>query len=475
MQYMKILTKNQTILAEQKAIKNGLTALRLMENAGSAAAKELENLSGLVTVLVGSGNNGGDGFVVARKLKLRGIDVAVILVTGAPTTEASNECFKSYKDSGGAWYDLFSQKEFCKKRIACSDCIIDAILGTGNRGAILDLVLEAVNLANKTSALKIALDIPTGLIADSGEVKGICFKADKTLSFIGYKFCHVTLPSALFCGETTVLNIGINESDILGDIEAVSPTPLPKKTKADNKYTVGVLGVDAGDDLSVGAAYYLVTAASMMGTGLIKIKYKPKVYPLLLPLCPYAIFKENDEFALKASALAIGSGCTNGCDISIIEKGLPTVVDADGITALKEHIHLLELYGSNIILTPHAGEMARFIGVTVKELEANRIEYAKLLAKRYNTTVVLKGAFTVIATKDQTFINTLSSPALATAASGDILSGIIGGLLARGLTPLDAAKTGVYIHGLTGVKAYEKYGDTVNANSLLEMLSFALK
>jgi len=133
---MKVLTKNQTILAEQKAIKKGLSALRLMENAGSAAAKEIGKVNGLVTILTGSGNNGGDGFVVARKLRLENVSVAVITVTGNPTSEAAKESFKLYKEAGGVWYDLFSQKEKCKNLILQSELIVDAILGTGTKGAI---------------------------------------------------------------------------------------------------------------------------------------------------------------------------------------------------------------------------------------------------------------------------------------------------------------------------------------------------
>ena len=472
---MKVLTKNQTILAEQKAIKKGLSALRLMENAGSAAAKELGEQEGLITILTGSGNNGGDGFVVARKLRLHSFTVAVITVTGNPTTEAAKESFKLFKEAGGIWYDLFSQKEKCKNLILKSDVIVDAILGTGNKGAITDLVLEAVNLANESKAYKVALDIPTGLICDSGLVSGNAFKADKTISFIGLKPCHVTLPAAEFCGKTVAVSIGIDECDIVGDIDIIEPIALKPKTIVDNKYTAGVLGVDAGEHLSFGAAYYLIKAASLMGTGLIKAKYKESMYNMLSPLCPYAVFKENHEYTNKASAIAIGSGCINGCDLTVLEKGLPTVIDADGINELKKHIDLLELYGNNIVLTPHAGEMARFLGITVKELEENRIFYAKKLAEQYNTTVVLKGAFTIVASKTKTFINNTASPVLATAASGDILTGIIGGLLVQGYSTTEAATIGVYIHGLMGVKAYEKYGYAVNADSLIEALPEALK
>ena len=471
---MKVLTKNQTILAESKAIKKGLSALRLMENAGSAAAKEIGEQTGLITILTGSGNNGGDGFVVARKLKLNNHKVAVVTVTGNPVTDAAKESFKLFKEAGGVWYDLFSQKEKCKALILNSDVIVDAILGTGTRGAITELVLEAVNLANESKAYKVALDIPTGLTCDSGEVLGQVFKADKTISFIGYKPCHVTLPAALYCGNTTAVSIGIDKEDIIGDIDIIDPKPIKQKTICDNKYTAGVLGVDAGEHLSMGAAYYLIKAASLMGTGLIKVKYKEKIYNNLSSLCPYAVFKENKDYTNKASALAIGSGCINGCDLSVLEKGINTVIDADGIKELKEHIDLLECYGNNIILTPHSGEMARFLGITVKELEENRIHYATEVAKNYNTTVVLKGAFTIVATPQKTFINTTSNPVLATAASGDILTGIIGGLLALGYNTQDAATTGVYIHGLMGVKAQEKYGMAVNADCLIDVLPLAL-
>jgi len=330
-------------------------------------------------------------------------------------------------------------------------------------------------LANSSNAYRVSLDIPTGLTCDSGEVAGNVFNADKTISFIGLKPCHITLPAAKHCGKTVAVSIGIDEKDIVGDIDIIKPAPLKAKTISDNKYTVGVLGVDAGEHLAMGAAYYLIKAASLVGTGLIKAKYKESIYNALSSLCPYAVFKENNEYTNKATALTIGSGCIKGCDLSVLEKGLPTVIDADGINELKTHIDLLELYGNNIILTPHAGEMARFLGITVKQLEENRIFYAQELAKKYNTTVILKGAFTIVATQEQTFVNTTSSPVLATAASGDILTGIIGGLLSRGHTTTEAATMGVYIHGLMGVKAEEIYGAAVNANSLIEALPTALK
>ena len=257
-------------------------------------------------------------------------------------------------------------------------------------------------------------------------------------------------------------------------VKIIEGKKIKPKTPKLNKYTAGVVGNDAGELKTAVAAYYTASAASLMGPGLINIKYKKDIYNILSTLCPFAVFKDDNCYIDKATALIIGPGLINGCDLSVLEKGINTVIDAGGILELKKHIDLLELYGKNIILTPHTGEFARLLDLDAKEIENNRIKYAKEFSLKYNTTIVLKGANTVVASMGQVFINTNDSPSLATAGSGDILAGIIGGLLGYGYSILDAATLGVYIHGNMGIIAKEKYGICVNANTLLDVLPKAI-
>ena len=472
---MKILNKKETIEAEQKAIEKGISALRLMENAGSAAAKQLDKISGKIVILAGSGNNGGDGFVVARKLKLKGIQVSVILVTGTPKSEEALISYNLMLDSGIKPYDLFSERSVCEKIISSADVIIDAILGTGTKGAVTGLIAEAISFCNNSSAYKIALDIPTGLVCDSGEVLGPVFKANKTFSFIGLKPTHVLNPSACFCGEVKALSIGIDEALITGGINVIDKPVIKDIPLFSNKYQRGVLAIDAGEKGFAGAAYFAAKAASLSGVGLIKMPLKEDIYNLLSTLCPYAIFLKGKEFLNKATALIIGPGLVNNVDLSYIDGTIPTVLDAGGINALKDNIDILERFGNKIIITPHSGELARFLDVSVKEIENDRVKYAKLLSQKYGCITVLKGAFTVIASKEEVFINTFSHPCLSTAGSGDVLAGIIGAFLANGASLLDAAKNAVYVHGLCGKISFQENSISVNAETILNYLPKAFK
>lgn len=473
---MMVLTKSETRAAEEAAEKRGLSGLRLMENAGAAAAKHLGELSGQrVCVMCGSGNNGGDGFVTARKLKLSGAQVSVIMVTGAAKTESSKETFRRMTDAGVPVFDFFADKNDCLRLISMAEIIIDAIFGTGYNGRPDPYINEALIAANSSGAKRVALDIPTGLMCDSGEVPGICFKADETISFIGLKPCHILFPSSEFCGKTVGVAIGIEDKDINGRLHIIDPPELPSPGHRDNKYTRGVAAIDAGSYGMAGAAALCAKAASLSGAGLVKVKLIKEIYPILAVMLPQAVFCRDDKLLDKASAIAVGPGCGGRDCLSHIDGSIPAVIDADGINQLKQHIDVLERFGESLVLTPHAGELARFFDVDAAEVEKGRLDYAERLGREYSAVTVLKGARTIVAGRDGAFVNLRSHPCLATAGSGDILTGIIAAFLAADMAPLDAACAGVYVHGLCGELAAEKYGRAVNAETLIEILPEAFK
>ncbi len=467
---MSVLTVDLIKKSEENAVKSGAFSFReLMYTAGITAGKIIDKKYNCqnkrVAVVCGNGNNGGDGFVIANFLYEIGADVTVITPMGPPTT------------SDATFY--FEKCEFIKKSekfYGIFDIVIDAVFGIGLNRALNEDLSHLFEEMNSSAPIKVAIDIPSGIKADTGELLGTPIDADLTVTFIALKPCFVLPCGSDYCGEVIVADIGVKPIDIA--YKTVKKPVFPKRRHNSHKGTFGTAALICGSYGMAGAAILAAKGALRSGVGIAKCILCDKIYPFFTSALPEAVcvplksnslgtleyFPESDIYN-NCSSLLFGCGVGQNEDTfkilsDIIEKGqIPTVIDADGINLLSRDIDLLKKSKVPIILTPHPAEMARLLKITVKEVESDRINIARTFAKEYGVTLVLKGANTVIATKNgEVSINTNGNAGMATGGSGDVLAGIIVSLLAQGFSPESAAEAAVFLHGEAGDKAAAKRG-----------------
>lgn len=459
---MKILNRTQVIESEKRAVARGIDYDTLMRNAGVAAAKEIvarfDILNKKIIVVCGNGNNGGDGFVVANELAQKGALVSLMLPLGNPRTETA---VKQYNliENVNIVVDFHDEYEI----------IIDALFGIGLARPIENNLGILVEKINSSGAVRISLDIPSGVFCDGG-VKGVAVKADLTLTMIAPKPCFYLPRSNEFCGEVKVLEIGTESVE--SDWATNEYIPLPKLAKNSHKGSQGSALLVCGSYGMCGAEILATKAALRSGVGIARAvvcdkNYRaftsavPEAVTIPVPTLPSGVANISEtvitENLNKSSSVLIGCGLT--CTPSITELlykilpsvKIPLILDADGINAICSDISIIKKIDASVILTPHPAEMARLCKVSASEIENNRTEYAKKFAEENNCILVLKGANTIIASPDgRLYFNTTGNPGLATGGSGDVLSGIIVSLLAQGVAPLDAALIGVREHGLAG-------------------------
>ena len=482
---MRVLTCEQMRQVEKNVVNLGGSYLQLMQNAGRAAyktiAKHEKALEGKTcVVLCGSGNNGGDGFAVARRLTQAGATVTCVLAGGAPSTLEANEMLKLLEKCGCPILQYADQLTDLNSMLLECDIIIDALFGTGFRGILPEKLNLIAEISAMSEAKVYALDIPSGMEGDSGLVEGKCFKADITICFEALKPAHLVLHEKDMFGIIEVVSIGIHEDAYAGVAcrvfyidEYMVYTTMPKRRLDANKGDFGKLFCLCGSYGMTGAAALSAKAAYRSGAGLVYMGVTEKTQSILAAQLVEPVYVQlpgNDmgTFSYKAlpailDFLENASCCLIGCGMGLNEdtqqlvyelvrrSSCPLVIDADGLNALSRRIDILQERRTDIILTPHPGEMARLIGRSVEYVNQNRGKVASDLAVRYGITVVLKGANTVIASPDgNLFINGTGNPGLAKAGTGDLLAGTIASLAAQGISPVQAAQNGVYLHGMAG-------------------------
>lgn len=493
---MVIVTCAQMREMEKNAIASGISALRLMENAGSAAARCIRESMPVAgrhcLVVCGKGNNGGDGFVVARRLMETNAQVTVVMACGAPVTPEAGEVFERLSNLRPTVIDA-SQTERCAAAIAASDIVVDAVYGTGFHGNIKDEGVAAlISAVNESRAKVFALDMPSGANADTGEAEGQCIRADTTISFGAPKTGQFLFPAANSCGRVLTVGIGLLDSAYRlsgAQVELLDGGMvhgmLPVREKNSNKGTFGKAVLLCGSLGMAGAAYLAASGALRTGAGLVTLAvpqpvYLPvaskldecMVYPLEATEGGAAAFSNLErirELARGATALVVGCGLSRDDETAQLVRELvapeareddiacPIILDADGINAFEGHIDLLRTSKAELILTPHPGEMARLCGMTAAKIQENRLDVARNFAKDFGVTLVLKGANTIVAAKDgPAYINPTGNPGMAKGGSGDILAGMTAGLAAQKIAPVKAACCGVYIHGCAGDRAAGK-------------------
>ena len=473
---MYVVDRNTMVSAEKLTENKGTSLYNLMLNAGNAAASfviENGNIVGKrVCILCGKGNNGGDGFVMARRLSLYA-EVSVVMVLGKPATELSKKAFAQM----GSNIKVLNCDNFNFKNY---DIIIDAVFGTGYNGEEPKGQLKEL-FKNQTDY---ALDIPSGLECDTGKGYETCLKTKCTLTFGAKKLCQVLPFSADACGKVVCLDIGITKDTFKKAgakiKENKKPTFAPRP-KTCHKNTFGTALTVTGSYGMSGAALLSSEAALKSGVGLLKAACIEENYTILASIVPEAVliplksngktFRYKDIKALTeplktASALLIGCGLSLSNDTKNIvytlleETAVPTVLDADGINAVAERIELLKKVKAPVILTPHPAEMARLLGSDTKTVEQNRFMVAETFAKEYGVYLILKGANTIIASPSgEIAVNTNGNSGMAKAGSGDMLSGILIALLANGLEPFSAASAAVWLHAAAGDLAKERRGE----------------
>lgn len=482
--------------ADQYTIqKLGVPSLELMEHAAQACVQVLEDEKidlSHVCVVCGSGNNGGDGFAIARILQNNRYSVETFCV-GSPEhyTEETQEQMHRLQECGGKIIYGMPQED-------SYSVIIDAVFGVGLSRKVEGRYRQVIEQMNRMRGTKFAVDIPSGLSATTGCILGCAFKADYTVTFQLKKIGLELSQGRTMAGRVIVPDIGISTDSICEDQEIVRTAGkdiyrkmLPDRPEDSNKGTYGRLLVIAGSKGMAGAAYLNAHAAYMTGAGLVRIYTSSDNREILQTLLPEAVITTYEEYNKEellslltwADGVCIGSGLgmsrlSEKILKTVIEYvKVPCLIDADGLNLLAENKNYLnQMAERRFVITPHMKEMSRLTGISVEELKADRIQILKDFSSRYRITCVLKDSRTLIASEEKGIrMNLTGNSAMAKAGSGDVLAGVISGWMVQGKEAEDAAELGTYIHGLSGDLAkFEKGVYSVMARDLIEYISKAL-
>jgi hydroxyethylthiazole kinase-like uncharacterized protein yjeF len=471
------VTANQMRALDARAIGEfGIPGALLMENAGRGATEWLNRMlpgpGSRVLVLCGPGNNGGDGYVVARHLHNQGHQVTIWATRGeAGLTGDARLNAGIARALGIPVAEVTDPTQHPES--GPFDAVCDALLGTGVERELSGVYEALVEWANGLDTLRFALDLPTGIHADSGQVLGTAFKAHATATFGLPKLGAIHFPGASYVGELHVVDISLPR-EVAGSANGAlllqQPADLPRlpgRAMDSYKTSMGHLLLVGGSPGKTGAALLAGKAALRTGVGLCTVATHISTRKHLEGNCPDLMIEALHWDARPAvemagllpgkRAIAVGPGvgtCSEAQELVryvMTEGGVPVVVDADAFTAFAGHPEFLEETTAPVVITPHPGEMARLLNSTVAKVQSNRLEVARKTAIERRVTVVLKGARTVIASPDgRVAINLSGTPALAKAGSGDVLTGILGAFLAMGLAPWDASLLAVHLHGRCG-------------------------
>ncbi|WP_054692273.1 bifunctional ADP-dependent NAD(P)H-hydrate dehydratase/NAD(P)H-hydrate epimerase [Syntrophomonas palmitatica] len=491
-----------------------IPSIILMENAGLRVVEVVEEMLGdprnkRVVVLAGKGNNGGDGLVAARHLINCGAQVETFLLGNE--NELTPDAGRNFAILSKMKADIFplleeTDLDNLMLSLLASDIIVDAIYGIGFKGSLNDFVAQVVRMVNWCRAPVVAVDIPSGVEADTGKVHGEAIQAAHTVSFALPKVGLVLEPGKEYVGTLSVADISIPRA-LLEDQalttnlinEAMVAPWLNPRHPDSHKGSYGHTLVVGGSLGLSGAVIMSSMAALRCGSGLVTAAIPESILPIVENAMVEVMttpLSETGQMSIALEALpaienllgtasvcAIGPGMSRYTEAgaivrSVLQKaGIPVIIDADGLNALAKDTSILKNRQIPIVLTPHPGEMARLIGKSIEEVQSDRIQLTRTMAKEWGVSVVLKGNKTVVANPwGEVYVNITGNPGMATAGSGDVLTGIIAGLIAQGVNPHQAACAGVYLHGLAGDKAAEYKGERgLIAGDLINCLPEVLK
>ena len=499
---MRVLTVENVKKVEAYANESGISYLQLMENAGSYCGRIIRKTFANtdkknVLIVCGKGKNGGDGFVIARKLYENNYNVTVMMAMGLPADEISSEMLSRVRalNIPVVYYDKDGTTD---KYIQNAQLIVDCIFGIGFNGepdADIGVLFKKINSSDATV---ISIDIPSGLEGDSGKINGTTVLADITIAILTLKPVHVLKPSMENCGKVVLAPIGIPEkcfSRAKVSLFTVNTEEVrgffPKRDAVSHKGTYGTVLVIGGSYEMPNAVYFASQGAVNCGAGIVKVAFPAVMYPAIAPktfeqtLVPLennqsgrisqnAVRRLEKEMK-KSSCVIIGCGMGRDDDTKavteyVIENSeVPVIIDADGINCLKGNADVLDRAKAPVILTPHPKEMSRLTGIPVDEIQRNRRETVKTFVKEHKCVLVLKGASTLVGSSDydDMYVNSSGNPGMATGGSGDVLSGIIASFVSQGVDTFRSAVSGVYIHGMAGDDVTAKYSMMGNTPSLI--------
>lgn len=439
-----------------------------------------------VVLLVGSGDNGGDALYAGAALARRGARVTALLA-GSKTHEGGLAALTA---AGGEGVDATGDSPRPVAEIEAADLVVDGMLGIGGRGGLREPYATLAGHAARAVATVVACDLPSGVDADTGVVGGAAVRADVTVTFGTYKPGLFVDPGAEHAGVVELVDIGLGphlpDPDVClpqaADVDLWAPSPA----RESNKYRRGVPGVVAGSETFTGAAVLAVGGAIRGGAGMVRFASARHSVEIVRHRWPEAVTTVVDDSLSevgRVNAWVAGPGLGTGeraeaLLAEILGSDLPVLVDADGLTVLTRRRDLL-WRDAPTVLTPHAGELARLLGTDAEQVEARRLEHVRRAAEELGATVLLKGSTTVIAEVGRpSRVNPTGTARLATAGSGDVLSGLIGAFLAGGTSALDAAAAGAYLHGLAGRLAAADGADTeapISAYDVIDALPRAFR
>lgn len=498
---MKVVTAAQMRQIDSDTIEGiGIPGIVLMETAGTEIVRAIRRhypLAQSIGVFIGKGNNGGDGLVIARQLAHDGHEVSIFLVSSSESFAGEARVnLDIAKKLGLHIEEILTENELkeAEYRFRSCDLLVDAIFGTGLHSVVRQPITSIINSINDFSIPVLSVDLPSGLNADTGHPLGTCINADTTITIGLPKRGLLVYPGAELAGDLEIIDIGfpqqvIDAQQINANLttEGLAAEWIPLRYPASHKGILGRVLVVAGSVGMTGAAALTSEAALRAGAGLVTLAIPKSLNTVMevklsevmtLPLPETEMGSLNEsavtpilDYAEKTeSVLVIGPGLSQHPEtyafvhqligeIQDQKLSFRMVIDADGLNALSQEKESISKLGSEAVLTPHPGEMSRLTGITIETLESNRIHAAEEFVRVYNLTLVFKGAPTITAyPTGDIWINSTGNPGMATAGMGDVLTGVIAGLMAQSLTPEIAATLGVYVHGFAGDIAAEKIG-----------------
>jgi hydroxyethylthiazole kinase-like uncharacterized protein yjeF len=504
---MKVSSVTEMRELDRTAIeKYGIEDKLLMENAGNATFSVILREFGIegkrFAVFCGVGNNGGDGFVIARKIHSNGGEVTVFIIGDRD----------GYKDSAKMNYEIVSRipieiKQIddaasVRKEVLHCDCIVDAIFGTGLTRNVEGIYSDSIDLINESGKPVFSVDIPSGINGDTGKAMGTAVRADCTVTFGLPKRGNLLYPGYDYCGELYVTHISFPPEHCDRDsikVEINEPPPLPPRNNDAHKGDYGEALFIAGASGYFGAPYFAALSFLKAGGGYSRLAAPSSITPFIAQKGSEIVFipqretesgsiaRENYdvliELAKKMDIVVVGPGLSLDKETGKLVLQLageiekPLLIDGDGITALCNDLDIIRKRKSPTILTPHLGEMSRMTGRAVSEIDNDKIAVLQGASGDLNAIIVLKGAHSLIGFPDgRVLINMTGNSGMATAGSGDVLTGTIAAMFGLGLTIEDAVAKGVFIHGLSGDLAAEDLGeDGITAQDILDFLPLAVR
>ncbi|MBI4260469.1 MAG: NAD(P)H-hydrate dehydratase [Actinobacteria bacterium] len=502
-----VLTPAQCAALDRESRARGVPVDALMERAGRAVAVAAARLAGgtygrRAVVVCGKGNNGGDGLVAARYLSRWGIRVtALLLAEPEPGRDPAHANLLRLREVAEARIGPFSEAALVRE-LGRSDVAVDAVFGTGFRGTPEGDPAGAIGLLRDAAVPVVAVDVPSGVDGETGAAHGPAVRADVTVTFGAEKPGILLHPGAELAGEVVVADIGFPPELVRSDLGVVEPADvaaiLPRRAPEAHKRSTGVVLVLGGSREMTGAAALMARGAYRAGAGLVTVATVREAVPVVqstiaeatflsLPATPdgtvaWGALDRVREAAGRFDAVAVGPGLSTQDETAATIRELvrtlevPMVIDADALNAFAGRSQDLAGRRADAVLTPHAGELARLVGIGSAEAARDRLGQARKLAAETGAVVLAKGNPTVVASPTgEARLNPTGTPALATGGSGDVLAGVLAALLSAGLGPLDAATAGAFVHGVAGRLAEEARGPGITASDVAEAIPWAVE